>query len=116
MPTPHPIAAQYAADLERADNSPLALDEAPALRHGPELPVRDVERVRALADSLDCIIPCDLATLAAVKESTLESWAKRGEGPPYVMFGNRRLYPREGLRQFFKARMRDRTGDTKGRQ
>ena len=91
-------------------DQPLAPDEAPALRHGAELPPRDVDRVRALADSLDCIIPSDLGSLAAVKESTLDSWAKRGEGPPYVMFGNRRLYPREGVRQFLKARVRERSG------
>jgi hypothetical protein len=95
-------------------NTPLAEDEAPALRRGSELPIRDVERVRALADSLECMLPSDLCALAGVKESTLESWAKRGEGPAYVLFGNRRLYPRDGIRQFLKARIRERTGTSRG--
>lgn len=91
-------------------DTPLAEDEAPVMRRGADLPVRDLDRVRALADSLECMLPSDVCALGGVKESTLETWAKRGEGPAYVMFGNRRLYPREGLRQFLRTRMRERTG------
>ena len=63
--------------------------------------------MRTLAESLDCLLPGDVAGLAGVKDSTLDAWAKRGEGPDYVMFGNRRLYPRDAMRKFLKDRTRE---------
>lgn len=83
-------------------------DHDPAPRSATELP--PTPRAQALADSLDCLLQTDLCTLAAVKASTADAWAKRGEGPPYVMFGNRRLYPREGVRKFLADRVRERSG------
>jgi hypothetical protein len=83
-------------------------DLDPAPRGGMEVPVGP--RVQALADSLDCLLQPDLAALAGIKYSTTEAWAKRGDGPPFVMLGNRRLYPREGVRKFLAERMRERSG------
>jgi len=71
-------------------------------------PAKDLDRVRALADSLDCVIDEDLCLVADVKASTTEAWAKRGEGPAYVIVGNRRMYPREALREYVKARVKTR--------
>jgi hypothetical protein len=83
-------------------------DFDPAPRSGAELPT--AARVAALADSLDCLTQSDLCALAAIKDPTADAWAKRGEGPPYVLFGNRRLYPREGVRKYLAERIRSRSG------
>ena len=69
---------------------------------------RDLARVRELAASLNCVISEDVCVLGDVKPSTADAWAKRGEGPPYVMLGNRRLYPRESLSEFLRGRVRAR--------
>ena len=87
-------------------------DAEPAPRTAEELPVRDLPALpalRALADSLDCVLQEDLCALAGIKASTERAWAKRGEGPDYVMFGNRRLYPRESFRKFLQLRKRERS-------
>ena len=84
------------------------VDDAPAVRRGSELPIKDLPRVRELAASIGCVLVPDMCALAGVKESTAEAWAKRGEGPPHTMLGNRRLYPIEGLRKFIAQRTRDR--------
>jgi hypothetical protein len=81
-------------------------DFDPVPRHGAELP--DDERVRALADSLDCFLETDLCAIARVKSTTTEAWRKRGKGPSYVLFGNRVLYPREALKQFLREQQRER--------
>jgi hypothetical protein len=84
-------------------------DDDPAPRTAEELPIRDLPALRALADSLDCVLQEDLCALAGIKASTERAWAKRGEGPDYVMFGNRRLYPRESFRKFLQLRKRERS-------
>ena len=81
-------------------------DEVFVLRWGLELSI--VECVCALVEFLDCVLEEDVCVLAKAKPSTPKAWAKRGEGPDYVMFGNRRLYPREALRRFLKDRQRER--------
>lgn len=83
-------------------------DDAPVVRTAAELPPRDLTRDRALADALGCALTEDVGALGKVKPSTLDAWAKRGEGPPYVMLGNRRLYPIDGLREFLRGRVRTR--------
>lgn len=87
-------------------------DHAPAPRTAAEAPPSP--RIAALVDSLDCLTQTDLCALAAVKPSTADAWAKRGEGPPYVMFGNRRLYPRAGVRQFLAEKVKTRPGLSAG--
>lgn len=89
-------------------------DDAPVLRTGAELPPRDLTRDRALADALGCALTEDVGALGKVKPSTLDAWAKRGEGPPYVMLGNRRLYPIDGLREFLRGRVRTRANSASG--
>jgi hypothetical protein len=83
--------------------------DAPAPRTGAELPIRDLARVRALADSLDCILEPDLCELANVRASTAEAWRKRHTGPDYVIVGNRILYPRDGLKKFLQSLRRARS-------
>ena len=85
------------------------LDDSPLPRRGSEIP--DDDRVRVLADRLDCLTEGDMNTLARIKSSTSEAWRKRGIGPPYVLFGNRVLYPREGLRKYLCERQRERHAD-----
>lgn len=91
------------------------LDESPTPRRGVELPRGDLEQRRQLADSIDCLTTEDVCLLASVKLSTAEAWAKRGLGPPYVMLGNSRLYPREPLKQFIRERMREQRRVAAGR-
>lgn len=64
--------------------------------------------VRELAKALDCLPDEDLQLLAGVKPTTTESWRKRGEGPSYVLFGNRYLYPRKAVAEFLERRVRER--------
>ena len=69
---------------------------------------KEADRVRALAGSLDCLTEVDVSDLARIAPTTLEAWRKRGKGPPYVLFGNRFLYPREGLRKYLIEHQRER--------
>ena len=71
-------------------------------------PQQELDRLRELAHSLDCLPDEDVQMLGGVKPSTTENWRKRGEGPPYVLFGNRFLYPRQPLAEFLKKRLRER--------
>jgi hypothetical protein len=90
--------------LEPNNQSDLSAGHAP--RIAPEPP--GGARLRALADSLDCVLDSDLCELARVKPTTTEAWRKRGIGPPYVLLGNRYLYPREGLRKHLSRLLRER--------
>lgn len=89
-------------------------DAAPSLCDDEALPVTKRPApsltVRLLAERLDCFTVPDLCDLAGVKDTTLEAWRKRGSGPPYVMLGNRPLYPREGLKRFIQDRLRSTSG------
>ncbi|MFI8383855.1 helix-turn-helix transcriptional regulator [Pseudomonas sp. NPDC079086] len=53
----------------------------------------------------------DVAELAAVSLSTVESWRKHNSGPAYVKFGRAFLYPTEKLVAFLQERMCDREED-----
>jgi helix-turn-helix protein len=70
---------------------------------------RDRERVRALAQSLDCMTEEDLNLLTDTSPNTTENWRKRGKGPAYVLVGNRYLYPRSAVADFLKANIRERS-------
>jgi hypothetical protein len=100
MYTSHALAADDSASLERS------ADDNPTPRRGAELP--DDAHIRALAESLECVLDADLCALARVKPSTTEAWRKRGIGPPYVLLGNRYLYPREALRKHLSRMLRER--------
>ena len=53
----------------------------------------------------------DVAELAAVSLTTVESWRKHNSGPAYVKFGRAFLYPTEKLVAFMQERMCDREED-----
>lgn len=92
----------------------LTEDETPVLPRASEQPLKEPERVQALAESLNCVLGGDVCLLADVKRSTLESWAKRRQGPAYVMFGNRRLYPLDALRKYLTEHQREHHADPRG--
>ncbi len=64
------------------------------------------DRIRTLADSLDCFTEDDLLLLAGITHGTASAWRKRGTGPAYVLVGNRYLYPRPALRAFLADQVR----------
>lgn len=67
------------------------------------------DHIRALAQSLDCMIEEDFCALAEVTPITAQNWRKRREGPAYTMLGNRVLYPVPKVAEFVKERIRHRT-------
>ena len=85
------------------DNTPE--DQLPAPRRGAEIPTQDIARLRELAALLDCFLDEDVQVLGRVKPSTTEAWR---EGPPYVLLGNRPLYPRTGVRSYIAERLKER--------
>ena len=66
------------------------------------------ERIRALAQSLDCMTEEDLNLLTKTTPGTTESWRKRHKGPSYVLLGNRYLYPRAAVQEFVQKNVRAR--------
>lgn len=83
-------------------------EDLPVPRTGEELQPRNLERVYALVGELGFMLPDDLRAIGAMSHTTLEQWAKRGEGPPYVLLGKRRLYPIDGVREFLRGRVKAR--------
>lgn len=69
----------------------------------------EIERVRKMADSLDCLLEDDFRLLAGATQSTVEAWRKRGQGPAYVRLGNRVLYPRAAVAEHLRSLTRERT-------
>lgn len=70
--------------------------------------LQELERVRELAHSLDCIPEEDLCTLGKIAPATAEGWRKRGKGPSYILIGNRFLYPRKAVADFLQTLVRER--------
>lgn len=68
----------------------------------------ELERVRALAQSLDCLTEPDLCLLGGITLGTAETWRKRGRGPSYVLFGNRYFYPRQAVAEYVASQVRSR--------
>ncbi|MGI4776609.1 MAG: helix-turn-helix transcriptional regulator [Janthinobacterium lividum] len=68
---------------------------------------RELDRLRAMADGLDCLTEHDLVLLAGITTSTAESWRRRGTGPSYVRIGNRIFYQRKAVAQYMEDRVRD---------
>lgn len=67
----------------------------------------DVERLRRLADDLECLTEEDFQLLADVKPGTAEAWRKRGRGPAWVRLGNRVLYPRAAVSDYLQSLLRE---------
>lgn len=74
--------------------------------------VQDTERVREMADRLDCFIEEDFQLLAGATANTVEAWRKRGQGPAYILIGNRYLYPRKAVAEHLQSLVRERSHGT----
>lgn len=71
-----------------------------------ELAIDDqvIERERArLAESMGYLTEAQVAMLAGVKKTTLESWRKRAKGPESILFGNEPLYSIGTVKKFFET-------------
>ena len=67
-----------------------------------------LDRLRTLADKLDCLTETDLMLLGKLSQSTVEAWRKRGTGPAYILLGNRYLYPRKSVAKYLEGITRER--------
>lgn len=67
-----------------------------------------LDRLRALADKLDCLTESDIMLLGKLCQSTVEAWRKRGTGPAYILLGNRYLYPRKAVAKYLEGITRER--------
>jgi glutaredoxin 2 len=74
----------------------------------------DKDRVRLMAESLDCLLEEDFQLLAGATANTIEAWRKRGQGPAYILLGNRFLYPRKAVAKHLESITRERTVTVKG--
>ncbi|MGO4551258.1 helix-turn-helix transcriptional regulator [Lysobacter sp. 2RAF19] len=72
----------------------------------------EIERIRKMADSVDCLLEDDFRLLAGATKSTVEAWRKRGQGPAYIRLGNRVLYPREAVSEYLRSITRERNTAT----
>ncbi len=72
----------------------------------------DIERIRRMADSLDCLLEDDFRLLAGATRGTVEAWRKRGQGPAYIRLGNRVLYPRDAVSDYLRSIVRERNHRT----
>ena len=68
-----------------------------------------LDRLRTLADKLDCLTETDIMLLGKLTQSTVEAWRKRGQGPAYILLGNRYLYPRKAVAKYLDSITRERT-------
>ena len=71
--------------------------------------IQETERVRHMAERLDCFVEEDFQLLAKATENTVEAWRKRGQGPAYIRFGNRYLYPCKAVAKYLDSITRERT-------
>lgn len=67
-----------------------------------------LDRLRTLADKLDCLTETDIMLLGKLTQGTVESWRKRGQGPAYILLGNRYLYPRKAVAKYLEGITRER--------
>ena len=70
--------------------------------------ITETERVRHMAERLDCFIEEDFQSLAGATAKTVEAWRKRGQGPAYILLGNRYLYPRKAVAKYLESITRER--------
>ena len=73
-----------------------------------------LDRLRTLADKLDCLTETDMMLLGRLTQSTVEAWRKRGTGPAYILLGNRYLYPRKAVAKYLDSITKERTTLGKG--
>ena len=70
--------------------------------------IQETERVRHMAERLDCFVEEDFQLLAKATENTVEAWRKRGQGPAYIRFGNRYLYPCKAVAKYLESITKER--------
>lgn len=75
---------------------------------------KETDRIRSMADDLDCMIEEDFQLLASATANTVMAWRKRGQGPSYILLGNRYLYPRKAVAKHLDLITRERNLTTKG--
>ena len=68
-----------------------------------------LDRLRNIADKLDCLTETDIMLFGKLSQSTVEAWRKRGQGPAYILLGNRYLYPRKAVAKYLDSITRERT-------
>ena len=68
----------------------------------------EIDRVRQMAEHLDCFIEEDFQQLAGATANTVEAWRKRGTGPAYIRLGTRYLYPRKAVAHYLESITRER--------
>lgn len=68
----------------------------------------ELERVRQMADKLNCMTEEDFALLANATPGTVEAWRKRGTGPAYIRLGRRYLYPTKAVAKHLESLTRER--------
>ena len=73
-----------------------------------------LDRLRSIADKLDCLTETDIMLLGKLTQSTVEAWRKRGTGPAYILLGNRYLYPRKAVAKYLDSITKERTTLGKG--
>lgn len=73
----------------------------------------EAQRLREIADRLNCVTEQDLCILAETKPGTVEAWRKRGIGPAYVRIGNRVLYPLKDVAAHLETLKRERNASGK---
>lgn len=71
--------------------------------------IQEIDRVRHMAERLDCFVEEDFQLLAKATENTVEAWRKRGQGPAYIRFGNRYLYPCKAVAKYLESITKERT-------
>lgn len=68
---------------------------------------QQMERLRHMAERLDCLIEEDFQLLAEITPGTAEAWRKRRKGPEYIRIGNRVLYPRKSVAKHLESLTRE---------
>ena len=79
-----------------------------------EIKSEEIDRIRSMAVGLDCLIEEDFQLLAGATANTIEAWRKRGQGPAYILLGNRYLYPLKAVAKHLDSITRERTSSSKG--
>lgn len=67
---------------------------------------QEIQRLRQMADRLDCFIEEDFLALSQYTASTARELRKRGQGPAFSRLGKRILYPKQAVADFLAAQVR----------
>ena len=73
----------------------------------PPLPDDDKERLRQLAQALDCLTEEEHLLLTGWAPETAKAKRKRGDGPPYIRHGLHYFYPRKQYAEYMGDHVRE---------